>query len=301
MADKADKSVESEKIKYRYLVGAIVIVVTLWIFTFSSFIWGDKFSFIAVGDRGTFGDMFGGLNALFSGLAFAGIIFTIYMQRKELALQREELKLTRNTLESQRMEMEFQNETLKVQQFENTFFSMMRAFNNIINSIDMTVEPRSTRAFRKVLGMTVEPPPKKYTISGRDCIRHVLVEFMQNSINSTRNIEDIEWDRIIDRYLEIYHNHQSDLGHYFRYLYNIVKFVDQSEIADKKFYTNLVRAQLSFQELALLFYNCLSENGRERFKPLIEEYALLKHVPDSFLLHASHREYYEPSAYGEVE
>lgn len=48
--------------------------------------------------RGQFGDMFGGLNAIFSGLAFLGVIYAILLQRSELELQREELKLTRKEL-----------------------------------------------------------------------------------------------------------------------------------------------------------------------------------------------------------
>lgn len=49
-------------------------------------------------ERGTFGDMFGAVNALFSGLALAGVIYTILLQRHELALQRKELELTREEL-----------------------------------------------------------------------------------------------------------------------------------------------------------------------------------------------------------
>lgn len=45
-----------------------------------------------------YGDSFGGLNALFSGLAFAGLIWTILLQRKELSLQRLELSETRKEL-----------------------------------------------------------------------------------------------------------------------------------------------------------------------------------------------------------
>lgn len=52
-------------------------------------------------NRGTFGDMFGGTNALFSGLAFVGLIYTILLQRSELALTREELKGQRTALEQQ--------------------------------------------------------------------------------------------------------------------------------------------------------------------------------------------------------
>lgn len=48
--------------------------------------------------QGQFGDMFGGLNAFFSGLAFLGVIYAIILQREELSLQRGELELTRKEL-----------------------------------------------------------------------------------------------------------------------------------------------------------------------------------------------------------
>lgn len=79
------------------------------------------FSIGSWGDRGAFGDMFGAINALFSGLAFAGIIFTILRQREELKLQRKELELTREELsrtasaqEASLEELSRQAETLQV-------------------------------------------------------------------------------------------------------------------------------------------------------------------------------------------
>ncbi len=56
--------------------------------------------------RGQFGDMFGAINALFTGLAFAGFIYTIYLQRKDLSLQRMDLRLQRDELELTRREFE---------------------------------------------------------------------------------------------------------------------------------------------------------------------------------------------------
>lgn len=53
------------------------------------------------GERGQFGDMFGGLNALFSGAAFAGVVYAIILQRRELALQREEMRMSREELAAQ--------------------------------------------------------------------------------------------------------------------------------------------------------------------------------------------------------
>jgi hypothetical protein len=48
--------------------------------------------------RGQFGDTFGAVNALFSGLAFAILIHTMWLQKEELELQRKELKMTRREL-----------------------------------------------------------------------------------------------------------------------------------------------------------------------------------------------------------
>jgi len=55
--------------------------------------------------RGQVGDSFGAANALFSGLAFAGVIYSLYLQRSELASQREELQATRAVYKAQLDEM----------------------------------------------------------------------------------------------------------------------------------------------------------------------------------------------------
>ena len=92
--------------------------------------------------RGTFGDQFGAVNALFSGLAFTGLIYTIILQRRDLEiqrhdlkLQREEIALNRKEMEEQTAEFEKQNETLKIQRFENTFFNMLSQFQEIVSSL----------------------------------------------------------------------------------------------------------------------------------------------------------------------
>ena len=52
-----------------------------------------------VESAGAFGDTFGAANALFSGLAFAGLIFTIWMQMKELKNQGVQIKEAARQLE----------------------------------------------------------------------------------------------------------------------------------------------------------------------------------------------------------
>lgn len=58
--------------------------------------------------------MFGAVNALFSGLAFAGIIYTIFLQKEELALQREELKANREELARSARAQEASEKVLRV-------------------------------------------------------------------------------------------------------------------------------------------------------------------------------------------
>lgn len=53
-----------------------------------------------------------------------------------------------------------------------------------------------------------------------------------------------------------------------------------------------MRASLSQYELILLFYNCLSSNGREKFKPLIERYAIFNNLRVELLATDSDKELY---------
>ncbi|MEZ6127859.1 MAG: putative phage abortive infection protein [Planctomycetaceae bacterium] len=85
----------------------------------------------------------------------------------------------------------------------------------------------------------------------------------------------------VDRYEKWYDNYEAHVGHYFRTLYNLVRYVDEHGGKQRASYARLVRAQLSSHELQLLLFNGLSKYGREKFKPLIEEYTLLKHLKET--------------------
>lgn len=230
---------------------------------------------------GTFGDTFGAINALFSGFAFAGVIYAILLQRVELKLQRNELQLTRAELAGQKEQLRAQNDTLRQQNFESTFFQLLRLHNDIVSSIDL----------RGSDGGAV-------TQSGRDCFRMFYDRFKKRWGKAEPDDQgNSAADRLDRTYLATYAAIEADVGHYFRSLYNIVKFVDGSSMENKRLYTNLIRAQLSTYELTLLFYNCLSSMGSEKFKPLVERYALLKMVPRKQLISESHLTLYASTAY----
>ena len=75
-----------------------ILIFTAIIITWLIFQYVLSSAYPDISERALFGDSFGGLNTLFTGLAFAGVIISIVLQKNELELQRKELELTRKEL-----------------------------------------------------------------------------------------------------------------------------------------------------------------------------------------------------------
>ena len=213
--------------------------------------------------------MFGAVNSVFSGLAFAGVVYAIVLQREEVAMAKQEIDETRKILEAQNDLTKSQQVCQTKQIFENTFFQTLQLFVRLTSEMALSDEPANDR-----LG------------------KGVFKRYLQEIISDNRPDEST-----IARYERFYESRAHELGHYFRVLYNLVKLVHRSEIEEKRFYTNLIRANLSDDEVLILFLNGLSVRGHENFKPLMEEYALLKNVDKTHLLYSSSENTYAPSAF----
>jgi len=118
-----------EKDKLNGLYQLLIVVLLIWllsVFVLPCF-------YPELEDRAKLGDSFGVINSLFSGLAFAGIIYTILLQRKELVLQRDELRDTRlelkrsaNAQEKSEKQQRRQSENLKIT-------AKLNALNTLLN------------------------------------------------------------------------------------------------------------------------------------------------------------------------
>ena len=230
-----------------WLIGVIAVYILYF-----CVIWGTELP--AGWKRGQFGDSFGAISALFAGLAFAGVIWAILLQQRELGLQREELGLQRKNVELQRKNLNTQQEILRVQRrelqeqrktlqkqnFESSFFQLFGLHNEIVNSIKFS--------------STVDNQPITY--SGRDYFIYALRQ-LNNGVDRKKFFDE----------------HQSHVGRYFCHLYNIIKFVDQSDIIEKSFYVGLILAQLSTDELSVLSCYGLSEPEAD-FKNMMDKYNL---------------------------
>lgn len=219
--------------------------------------------------------MFGALTSLFTGFAFAGVIVTMLMQNEDLRLQRKELAATREEIRGQRKQLEIQNKFIAQQNFESAFFQLLSQFNILISNI--------------VVG------PKENPKTGREALEDLFIR-LRNSFYPLHIIplsdadsrrydkerEDIQADRelLVKEYNSFFDDHNDELGNYFRFLYNIIKFVHRSKIEDKEFYIGIVRAQLSSSETGLLLFNGLGRYGSGNMKGFIEQYSLLEHLSE---------------------
>lgn len=226
--------------------------------------------------RGVFGDSWGGVNALISAFAFAGVIVTLFLQNRDLNLQRKEMA-------RQREEFEKENETLKYQRFENTFYNMLNLQQQIVDGLryDYYDEERSTIHGNR--GFTTDKKLIKREVVGRDVFRYLFCEARITTFNGTlmgyrdclRYLGLDDYDRtLIPTYFD----------HYFRHLYKIVQFVDSQGFlfVEKYRYLSFLRGTLSRYELVWLYYNALQPEFN-KFKQLIERYSLLKALRSDLL------------------
>lgn len=270
-------SVESKNDLWRTLLYAGLAVFTIWLLS-----WVLIDVFIADSDRGTFGDKFGAINALFSGLAFAGLIVTLLYQKEELKLQREELAQTREELKGQREEFEEQNKTMKRQRFENTFFNMLSLQQEIVANLTYD-EVECVIDFGNPLNRDV-----KHTLyNGRSIFREMYLN-LKVSIPGNHSYMGIKRAIEANDYgIYSYISSTTRFDHYFRHLYRIYKYVDSTELIEdneRYDYACIVRSQLSDYELVMLFYSGLTA-GRDKFKPLIEKYSVLNNLRKELLAH----------------
>ena len=272
-----------------WIVLAIIGVITAWGLSW----WLINKNINCATDRGTFGDMFGAVNALFSGLAFAGLITTLLYQREELKLQREELAQTREELKGQREEFEEQNKNLKRQRFENTFFNMLSLQQEIINNLSYE---NSIQDETELMRYDVKQRTYKNRFVFEGLYEHAIVKYNEKlHYDGLKSALKCNGPAIYSVVTSI-----SFLDHYFRHLYRIFKYVDTSNSIsdDERYeYSCIARSQLSDYELVILFYNCLTANGRAKFKPLIEKYAIFNNLRHELLANAEDKQLYAETAY----
>jgi len=290
-------------------IGVILLLGFIVILCFQGFI--NPSQSIDLTRASGIGDFVGGLiGTIFTLVGVLLLFLTFHTQKKELKETKKELKLSRKSFEKQA-------QTSQIQQFESTFFNLLSNHNQIlqltsgewfINAYKDSVILEGRALFdtivmymknvyefeRSDIRTTLQP------LSPFSPIHEVVVRFgleledgrllevvLQDYPDFHVNTYTGE-DKVRGIYSVLYDKHKSSLGHYFRNLFLFIKFIDkyegfdeiysEAEVVNLKYqYVKILRAQLSTNEIILLWYNSLSELGRP-FQGFLKKYKLLKNV-----------------------
>lgn len=247
------------------------IVLILWILSFVVI----KSSVCKWDERGQIGDMFGAVNALFSGLAFAGIIYSIKQQQKELELTRKEYELNRTELELTRQEFNEQNKTLKQQRFDNTFFNLLSIHQENISQLHH--DHLST------------------TYTGRS-----VLDFIRDGFNSPLSGKNMKFYTPERRniYYDLYKSHikpyRVSLSSYLQSFVTLYLTIKGSELiseTDKQYYFDIIKSNISLEERRFLYYHLTLSMEDETItilRYMEKELAIVKGLDTMEMLDSSH-------------
>ena len=230
---------------------------------------------------GSFGDSFGPLSALMALIAAVGAIAAYRVQSEEITRIRAREAEQDKILQSDRARAISRQESLdrqsEMQVFESTFFQLLKTHRDLVTGLDLVSSEGEKKA------------------EGHDVFRTMLIEFKQklDGDNRVQNVKEI-WGHFSNHF-------KNDINHYFRLLYHIVRFIDGSQQPNKYFYIQILRASLSDAEISLLALNCDYGEGREKFKGLVEKYALLHNLSEKEIKYWKLRKKYESGAFSSDE
>lgn len=174
------------------------------------------------------------------------------------------LLLLIDTLRSQLKDSDTNRKLIQIQQFENTFYSLLNLHNRNIDSIE----------YFDLFGNS------KKGKSFFDYVRQDLYNTFNASFSFSKNRRNA-----ISNFELIYNMNEEIFSNYFKTLYQLYKLIDKENIPnDSKIkYSKILRAQFSNSELFFIRYNALSEIGEESITYL-NKYNYLKHLSNFDLL-----------------
>jgi hypothetical protein len=202
-------------------------------------------------------------------------IEALNFQKEELVLQREELQATRAVFTEQ-------SQTLKLQQFETTFFNLLNTHREVLNNIvSSEMDP--------VLQREKEP---KVLVYGNSALFNIWMVFLMR----LAKWDNVPEDKVDEVYFGLTKDYRPFLEPYFMTVYHMMKFIDRAEIYDKLEYARLYRAQLTVHELKHLFYDCRLPIA-SKLKALMEKYNMFTRLQNRDVVDERHKEAFSKSAF----
>lgn len=226
-----------------------------------------------IGDNyGTYGDSYGSLNTLFSGLAFAALFISLLLQRRELEAQRKELNAQREETKESNKIAEAQRKITQQQAIlieQQIIDSKIQAFYQLLFK---HIEEKN----RKINNLTAS------NITGQNLINYFCNMF-EMDFTYARNPEYINTTNIENLNNHIYeclksaHLHTANqliLNEYTEYLIFILRFIENNK--NLNITENAIVTFISYQNIIEIKCMAYLAIENEELFALIHKYALLR-------------------------
>lgn len=313
--DTEKSSFIEKRLSIIIITGLISILILPFLLTHNWEInWLPDFS-----DKGEIGDTIGGITSPIIGTITILLVYLTYHNQK---LELSETKLALNK----------QNNITQKQQFESTYFNMLKQLDTITEHSYSTFKIQEEQFneridkvysgsyyFKEVVyqikrglagshqgylmlhsrGQDFDIPNyiikliERFPFENKNWLKNKILD-LETFFQSNEEIGDVSIleqdlkDYISIIYKSIFNEHNHNLGHFFRYLNNIIEFINRSDVEDKNFYFNLLQAQMSDPQIALIFYNGISDisNNKEDislFRTKIDHINLLENLKSDYV------------------
>lgn len=205
------------------------------------------------------------------------------------------------TFKEQRLQFESTQNAEFYTRFETTYFNMLGMLEKVQDSVNANIEKSGDVEGLHNLTEYYKRFKANYMIDS-------LREESMNSISESLSGDELVSADVLkakqyfgDYFVGYVKNTKCNIGFFYRYIYNIVNFVygqkNFKEKDDKERYLNLLQAQLSDEELALIFYDAISMYGENKegdhvFRQMLDETNFLENIKPEVLLDRNHCFFY---------
>lgn len=263
------------RLAYLLLLASVILVVAYILVLGADKDFKGFPNFLLSALKNNFGDVMSGTIGIL--LSFAATLF-LFITFKE---QRNQFNETQN----------FQ----AAAKFEDTFFNIMSLLSDVRRT---TMEGLKNHQI-----LTIEGYYYNFcNFCHRECNENPLLKSYQDKLEVVVPQESVvstvrtEVGEIYKKYVD---STDGSIGYFFRYIYNLLKFVKEqnNKMINKSRYINLLQSQLSDEELCLIFYDAISpyglnKKGEDVFYNMLEESEMLENISEKILISKSHAKFY---------
>jgi hypothetical protein len=227
--------------------------------------------------RGQFGDSFGVLNSLFTGLGFAGLLVTIGLQQRQIRRQSEDFQA--------------QLHDIGVRRYEDNLFRLLALYHDALSSVISTRDGHKATG-RDVLSQATEWLLKSIRQEGVNSVPHeIQTRFRAGALTAEdRDVLDFLYYRNF-WHLNYGLNRQGRLLDTFKALLRYLEDGAPKGV-DRKEYRRIVFSQITHIEISYYFFVALGVHAESELRDLLKRSTLITRMANVYKLQV-HRFMYQ--------